>query len=95
MSKQGHSQEQIDRKLHYIDTLNEEILRLKNIKSLYEQDKKLMKGFPVRGAVDCWINYQLRKMNAYSTKWNLIEQRWFDKSNNIYSFEKKYVVKSF
>ena len=57
--------------------------------------KKLMKGFPVRGAVDCWINYQLRKMNAYSTKWNLIEQRWFDKSNNIYSFEKKYVVKSF
>lgn len=45
MSKQGHSQEQIDRKLHYIDTLNEEILRLKNLKSLYEQDKKLMKGF--------------------------------------------------
>ena len=54
-----------------------------------------MKGFPVRGAVDCRINYQLRKMNAYSTKWNLIEQRWFDKSNNIYSFEKKYVVKTF
>ena len=45
MNKQGYSQEHIDRKLHYIDTLNEEILRLKNIKSLYEQDKKLMKGF--------------------------------------------------
>jgi GR25 family glycosyltransferase involved in LPS biosynthesis len=52
----------------------------------YEGAKKLVDNFPVVGVVDMWINHIIPKMNVYSTRRNLIDQRLSAGSDNVYSF---------
>lgn len=52
----------------------------------YEGAKKLLKGLPIIGPVDVWINYQFPRMEVYSTYDNLILQADDTKSDNTYSY---------
>lgn len=52
----------------------------------YEGAKKLLKGLPIVGPVDVWINYQFKNMKVYSAYDNLIFQADDTKSDNTYSY---------
>jgi GR25 family glycosyltransferase involved in LPS biosynthesis len=47
--------------------------------------KKLLSRLPVRGPVDMWINHQCETLEAFATSKSVIDQRWDNRSDNLYS----------
>ena len=51
----------------------------------YVGAKKILKELPIHGPVDLWINHKFNKLNVFSTKNSIINQRKDLKSDNSYS----------
>lgn len=51
----------------------------------YSGAKKLLNELPIHGPVDLWINHKFSKLDVYSTKNSIINQRVDLKSDNSYS----------